>query len=171
LIDKNAIRPHTLLAKIFHWGFILVFIYALTKQLAAVEELNDTALLRFEIIFAALFLLLLAVRYIYMRRTQPTALPETTSRTMKLMARAGHLGMYISLAMIAISGLIIGALFSIGGSEAPGMDAAIGLHEISVVATYGTIALHVAAAFYHRLKGDGIWSSMVPVWKEKAEVE
>ena len=164
---QDKVQNHSLMAKIFHWGFILVFIYALTKQLDNITQLEDHALLRFEIVFAAAFLLLLAVRFVYMRFTRPTALPETTSPTMKFLARAGHLAMYASLALIAISGLMIGAIFSWWGADGPGMGVALGLHEFSVMATYITIGLHVAAALYHRLKGDGIWSAMVPVWTER----
>ena len=104
-----------------------------------------------------------------MRMTMPTALPESTSRAEKLLAKAGHLAMYVSLGMIAVSGLIIAVLFSQGGAGATGMDMALGLHEASVMASYLTIGLHVAAALFHRFKGDGIWTSMVPVWTEKKD--
>ncbi|MCH2078741.1 MAG: cytochrome b/b6 domain-containing protein [Rhodobacteraceae bacterium] len=159
-------KKHGLVARIFHWGFILVFIYALFKQLDNIDQLSEPGLLRFEVIFAAAFLVLLAARYTYMRVTMPSALPEETSVWMKRAARAGHLAMYISLSMIAISGLLIGALYYMGGPDAVGMGIAMFLHENSVLAAYASIALHVAAALFHRLKGDGIWSSMVPVMTE-----
>lgn len=164
--DSDAVKNHSIIAKVFHWGFIIVFLYALSKQLANVDELADAALLRFEVVFAIGFLILLGVRFVYMHKTQPTALPDNTSKRMKLLARLGHLSMYISLAMIAISGLLIGAIYSAGGLSGFGMDAAVGFHELSILATFITIGLHIAAAFYHRLKGDGIWTAMVPVWKE-----
>lgn len=144
----------------------MVFAYGLTKQLDSVDQLSDAALLRFEIVFALVFLALLAIRYAYMHLTRPTALPADTPPMMKKLARLGHLAMYLSLAMIAVSGIVIGALYNAGGARATGMELAIALHEASVTATYATIALHVAAALFHRLKGDGIWSAMVPVWKE-----
>lgn len=164
--ETSQPKDHSLIAKIFHWGFIVVFAYALTKQLGSVGELADTALLRFEVIFAIAFLLLLGVRFAYMHLTRPTALPDTTSPLMKFLARAGHLAMYASLAMIAISGLMIGAIYAYIGPEGFWMDAALGLHEASVMASYVTIGLHVTAALYHRWLGDGIWSTMVPLWKE-----
>lgn len=165
--SNHLIKPHTMIAKIFHWGFIVVFAYALAKQLGSIHELADRSLLRFEIHFAIAFLVLLAARFIYMRLTRPSALPDDTSPTMRMAARLGHLAMYLSLAMIAVSGLMIGWLYSRGGSEAAGMDLALGLHEASVMASYITIGLHIAAALFHRFKGDGIWSTMVPVWTEK----
>ena len=52
---------HSLTAKVWHWGFIVVFIYALTKQLDEVEELEDLELLEAEMIFASIFLVILAM--------------------------------------------------------------------------------------------------------------
>ena len=42
----------------------------------------------------------------------------------------------------------------------------IAVHELAVTASYWLIVVHVAAAVFHRLKQDGVWSSMVPIWKE-----
>lgn len=163
----TTVKPHGILAKVFHWGFIAVFLYALTKQLDSVDQLVDPALLRFEVVFAIAFLVLLAGRFFYMRWAMPTALPDDTPRVMKTMARLGHLAIYGSLAMIAVSGLMIGAAYSISGASGLFMDVSLFLHETSVIAAFAMIALHIAAALFHRLKGDGIWSSMVPVWKER----
>ena len=165
--ETKPITPHSLIAKIFHWGFIVIFAYAIAKQVGNVTDLNDTTLLRFEMVFAIGFLILLAVRYAFMQMTRPTALPDDTPVLVKRMARAGHLAMYVSLAMIAISGLMIGGLFMAGFETGLLISTAIGLHEVSSMASYGFIALHVLAALYHRFKGDGIWSAMVPVWTEK----
>lgn len=159
-------KPHTLLAKAFHWGFIIVFAYAVIKQVGTVTDLSDTALLRFEVFFALGFLGLLVTRFVYMRLTRPTALPETTPRMMKLMARAGHLAIYISLGSIAASGLLIAAVYSMYGAENWMIEPVVWLHETAVTASYLTIGLHISAAVYHRIKGDGIWSAMVPVFKE-----
>ncbi|MDG2453878.1 MAG: cytochrome b/b6 domain-containing protein, partial [Paracoccaceae bacterium] len=117
-------------------------------------------------VFAMGFLALLAVRFTYMRMTMPTALPASTSPRLKVMARAGHLAMYLSLATMAISGLAIGAIYSSGSPEGAGMRIAMFLHENAILVAYLSIGLHIAAAVFHRLTGDGIWSSMVPIWKE-----
>jgi hypothetical protein len=39
-------------------------------------------------------------------------------------------------------------------------------HEFSAVLSYVLIATHVSAAIYSRIKGEGVWSSMVPILKE-----
>ena len=160
------VKNHSLVAKLLHWGFIPVFAYGLAKQVGNVEELADHALLHFEMMFSIAFLVLLLIRYIYMRLTLPTALPEDAPRFIRIAARTGHLAIYISLAMIAISGMAIGFIFRSGSVDGPAMQIALTVHETSVMASYLTIGLHVIAAVYHRFKGDGIWSTMVPVWKE-----
>jgi cytochrome b561 len=160
-------KPHTVLAKTFHWGFIVIFAYAVIKQVGTISDLGDTALLRFEVFFALGFLGLLVARFVYMRLTRPTALPEGTPRMMKLMARAGHLAIYVSLGSIALSGLMIAAVYSMYGPENWMIEPVLWLHESAVAASYLTIGIHISAAVFHRIKGDGIWSAMVPVFKER----
>ena len=153
--------PHGLPAKLFHWGFLGVFIYALSKQIDEVEELEDFALLQTEMVFAALFLLILIARFVYMR-ARPTALPEDTPEQVRFMARAVHLAMYGSIGMIAVSGLLIGGLYWSGIKSGPAMGIVLSLHETAVDVTYVLIAMHVAAALYHRRHDNGIWQSMMP---------
>ena len=47
------------------------------------------------------------------------------------------------------------------------MNIIVGTHEFFVSIIYWLISFHVIAAIYHRLKNDGVWSSMVPIWKER----
>lgn len=63
---------HSITAMIFHWGFVFIFIYGILKQVEDINQLSDISLLKFEIIFAALMLILLIIRYFYMSRTQVT---------------------------------------------------------------------------------------------------
>ena len=65
--------------------------------------------------------------------------------------------------MLPTTGLLIAALFNLG---IEGIDFAIALHEFSASLSYVLIAMHIGAAFYSKLKGEGVWSGMVPVWKE-----
>ena len=158
--------PHSLTAKIIHWGFLGVYAYALSKQVDEVEELENMALLREEIVLAVVFLLLLLARYVYMHSTRPTVLPGDTPKWVQLLAEFVHLGMYLSLAMIAVSGLVIGGLYWSGIKEGTLMGAILLLHEIFFWTSVNLIAVHIAGAVYHRFLGDGVWSSMVPFWKE-----
>ena len=67
---------------------------------------------------------------------------------------------------IAGSGLLIGYFFSLGFKDGFLIEFTVGVHEFFVSAIYWLISIHVIAAIYHRLKNDGVWSSMVPFWKE-----
>ncbi|MEM1229857.1 MAG: cytochrome b/b6 domain-containing protein, partial [Pseudomonadota bacterium] len=155
-------------ARVVHWSFAVLFVYALTKQLDFVEQLEDRALLRFEVAFACVFLVVLFARFVYMRKAGATALPEQTPDLVKLLARACHLGMYAGLSLTALSGIAIGALYGSGTKDGIAMEIVISLHEVSIGASIFLILLHIGAAIMHRRAGDGIWSAMVPFWKEPA---
>ena len=154
------------LAKVFHWGFVALFAYGIAKQVDDISQLEDFALLRFELIFATIMILLLAIRFLYMAKTQTSSLPKETSAFQRLAAKLVHLGMYVLLATIAVSGILIGGIYWIGMKDGLLIEGIIAVHELAVTASYWLIGVHVAAALFHRLKQDGVWSSMVPIWKE-----
>ena len=153
-------------AKAFHWGFVVLFIYGIGKQVDDISLLEDFALLRSELIFALILVLLLAFRFLYMTKTQKSSLPEETSALQKLAAKVVHLGMYASLAAIAISGILIGGIYWMGMKDGLLIEAIVAVHELAVTTSYSLIGLHISAAVFHRFKHDGVWNSMVPVWKE-----
>ena len=66
---------YTLTARIFHWSFVILFAYGIFKQIENINQLEDLALLKFEITFALLFILFLVTRFVYMTRTQKSSLP------------------------------------------------------------------------------------------------
>jgi cytochrome b561 len=101
-----------------------------------------------------------------MAKTQTSSLPEETSAFQRLAAKLVHLGMYVLLATIAVSGILIGGIYWIGMKDGLLIEGIIAVHELAVTASYWLIGVHVAAALFHRLKQDGVWSSMVPIWKE-----
>ena len=79
---------YTLTAKIFHWSFVILFAYGISKQIDNINQLEDLALLKFEIAFALLFILFLVARVVYMKRTQKSSLPPDTPMVQKALARA-----------------------------------------------------------------------------------
>jgi cytochrome b561 len=108
-IETN--KRYSGIAKLLHWGFVILFLYGIAKQLDEINELEDINLLKFEVLFAAVFLILLIFRFIYMKRTQVSSLPEKTSKIQSLAAKSVHYAMYICLAAIALTGLMIGFLY------------------------------------------------------------
>mgnify|MGYP006230859133 FL=1 len=106
---------HTLLGKVLHWGFVLLYAYGIVKQIDDLEQLNDAALLVFEVVFASVFLILVVARYVYMRRFetfQGSVVP--VHRYHKRFARWMHVAMYLCLVLLPLTGLAIAALFSQG---------------------------------------------------------
>ena len=157
---------YSLFAKLLHWGFVVLFAYGIATQINDAADLNYAVVFFDEILFASVFLLLLIIRFAYMRLTQKTALPDETPLIQKKAAYYVHLAMYVTLAGIALSGLLIGLVHVISGLEGMIAEAVIGIHEGRVSLIYWLIGLHIIAALYHRLRRDGVWSAMVPIWTE-----
>ena len=164
--QKNK-KQYSLFAKFWHWGFVLLFIYGVAKQVDEIQQLEDLFFFQFEIVFALLFLFLLAIRFVYMSKTQETSLPDDTSKIQKMAARTVHLGMYTTLAGTAITGLLIGLFYWLGFRQGFFIDFLTAIHSFVVNTVYWLVGIHIVAAIYHRLKKDGVWSSMVPFLKEK----
>ena len=125
-----------------------------------------TALLQFEILFASVFLLLVVIRYGYMRRFetfQGSVVP--VHRYHKRFARHVH-AMYLCLVLLPVTGLAIAWLFTQGHGRGC-LDHGGGDWSARLLRRpEALIAVHVAAALYSRVKGEGVWTSMVPVFTE-----
>ena len=75
--------------------------------------------------------------------------------------------MYFCLILLPLTGLIIAGLFTRGIKDGSAQEVALSVHEFSASLSYLLIALHVGAAIYSRLKGEGVWTSMVPILAEE----
>ncbi len=160
-------NTHTFPAKTLHWGFIILYSYGIFKQIDDISELEDSGLLAFEVAFASLFLIIVLIRYFYMRRFETfLGASEPIPVAHKFLAKSIHISMYLCLVTLPLSGLLIAGLFTQGVEDGAMQDLAISLHEFSADLSYILIAIHVGAALYSRIKGEGVWTSMVPIWKE-----
>ena len=163
---EHSKTQYSFLAKVLHWCFVILFAYGIYKQVEDVNQLEDISFLKSEIVFALIFLFLLSFRFFYMTKTQKSSLPVNTSKSQKLAVKVVHFSMYVSLAGIACSGLIIGYLFWLDLNNSFLIVLVIWVHEFLVSVIYWLISIHVVAAIFHRLQKDGVWNSMVPLWKE-----
>ena len=160
-------ESHTFLAKLIHWTFIPLYAYGIFKQVDDIDSLEDRALLIFETIFASVFLLIVILRFTYMRRFKTFhGATHTPHRIHTFIAKSVHRGMYTALILLPLSGLIIAAFYSQDIKTGPLQDGALAVHEFSATLSYVMIVTHVSAAIYSRIKGEGVWSSMVPILKE-----
>ena len=157
-------NSHTPLAKFIHWTFTVLYAYGIFKQVEDLEELEDVSLLNFEIFFAIVFLIIVLLRYFYMKDVKTLlGAHDEMHKGHLFIAKATHRLVYLSLIMLPTTGLLIAGMLA---ADIPGMQFAIGLHEFSAFLSYVTIALHVGASLYSRFKGEGVWNGMVPLWKE-----
>ena len=166
--DKFEKPKYSFLAMFLHWCFVILFAYGIYKQVDDISQLEDISFFRAEIMFASVFLLFLVFRFFYMTKTQKTSLPDNVPKYQKFAAKFVHFSMYACLVGIAGSGLLIGYFYSLGFRDEFLVTIIIGAHEFFVSVIYWLISIHVIAAIYHRLKNDGVWSSMVPIWKERS---
>ena len=137
------------------------------KQLDDLSQLEDAGLLYFEVVFSILFLFIVILRYLYMKKYE-TFLGASKAVPMahQYLGKAVHISMYLCLALLPLSGLLIAGLYSLGLKDGILQGIAVGIHEFSASLSYLLIIIHVVGAVYSRMKGEGIWTSMVPVWKE-----
>ena len=165
---------HTKFAKFIHWTFILLYLYGIVKQVNELEDLEENQLLLFEIAFATVFLIIVILRYSYMRRFKTfQGATEPVHIVHYYFARIVHRAMYACFILLPLTGLIIAGLYTQGFNEnaTPDeeqtiMDIVLDLHGAVADLSYMLIILHIGAAIYSRIKGEGVWSSMVPVLKE-----
>ena len=165
-------------AKIIHWSFVGLYLYGIVKQVDDLSSLEDAKLLWFEVGFATLFLVIVLARYFYMRRfetLQGATVPVHVVH--KRFARAVHISMYLCLIMLPVTGLMIAGLYSQGYRDATPdepqtvMDIVLDLHGAAADLSYVLIILHIFAAVYSRIKGEGVWSSMVPLLNKETPTE
>ena len=160
-------HPHTILARIIHWTFIPLYVYGIVKQVDDISQLEDRSLLMFEVLFATIFLVIVVLRFGYMRRFETfLGASEPVPIVHTLLAKTIHRLMYLSLIMLPLTGLMIAGLFAQGTVDGLQQNIALSLHEFAASLSYVLIIIHIFAAIYSRIKGDGVWSSMVPVLKE-----
>ena len=88
-------------------------------------------------------------------------------------ARSVHKAMYACFILLPLTGLMIAGLYNQGytinatpDEEQTVMDVVLDFHGLVAEISYLLIILHIGAAIYSRIKGEGVWSSMVPILKE-----
>jgi len=166
---STAMNSHTFLAKTIHWTFSILYAYGIFKQVDDLDQLEDPSLLNFEILFALIFLVIVMLRFLYMKDVKTLLGSHYEIHKGHLfIAKATHRLLYFSLIMLPTTCLLIAGMFNSG---TPGMRIAISLHEFAAFLSYITIGIHVAASLYSRFKVEGIWNAMVPIWQESRKNE
>ena len=50
-VDQYKKAKFSSTAKLMHWGFVLLFVYGLLNQIDSLNQLEDSSLLKFELVF------------------------------------------------------------------------------------------------------------------------
>ena len=139
-------QTHTKLAKTIHWTFSILYAYGILKQVEDLDELEDPSLLNFEIFFAVVFLVIVMLRFFYMKDAKTLlGAHDEIHKGHLFIAKATHRLVYVSLIMLPTTGLLIAGMLA---ADIPGMQIAIGLHEFSAFLSYVTIAIHVLSLIH-----------------------
>ena len=168
-------QSQTTFAKFLHWGFVILYVYGIFKQVNELDELEEKKILLFEILFASIFLIIVIVRYSYMRSFKTfLGASKPVHVVHYYFARSIHRAMYACFILLPLSGLIIAGLYTQGytvnatpDEQQTIMDIALDLHGLVADISYLLIFIHILAAIYSRIKGEGVWSSMVPIFNEE----
>ena len=106
------------------------FTYGVVNQVDEIGELDSSYRLMWEMVFTMIFLSLLLFRCIYMRSARATMPQLDMRKNLILLARTVHLGIYASLALIAVTGLIIGGLYYSGIKDGLMLEGVLLSHEV-----------------------------------------
>ena len=162
-------KTHTKTSKFIHWTFSLLYAYGIFKQVEELDQLNNPSILMVEIVFAGIFLGIVFIRYFYMKDVDTLLGAKVEIPKGHLfIAKTIHRLVYLTLILLPTTGLIIAALFAY---SLPGINFAVAIHEFSAFLSYALIGIHIVASIYSRLKGEGVWDAMVPIWKEKEKID
>ena len=108
-------QTHTKLAKTIHWTFSILYAYGILKQVEDLDELEDPSLLNFEIFFAVIFLVIVMLRFFYMKDAKTLlGAHDEMHKGHLFIAKATHRLVYFSLIMLPATGLLIAALHNAG---------------------------------------------------------
>lgn len=160
---EKPLPLHSAVGRILHWVTGLLILYGFATGVPNIRRLSEPGLVYTETVFALFLGVLLAIRYIWMKKYNggATRLPNAASKKQKKMVWIGHTAIYASLAGVIISGLLIAAVFVYLPSGTLLLNLFVALHLTSVFLAGVLMAGHVAFALYHKywLK-DGIMETM-----------
>ncbi|MEO0635135.1 MAG: cytochrome b/b6 domain-containing protein [Pseudomonadota bacterium] len=173
---KTVAKSHGFVTRTIHWLSAALVVYGYVKGLDNVSQLNDPALLRFEVLFALVLGAVFALRWVWTNCfAGATRLPQDAPRWEQVASRLVHSGLYIAVFAIVLSGLGIALGFSVPVLGGLFLSAMLAFHEASLVALPVLLVLHIAGAVWHKLvRRDGVMESMTgrlpPAFARSAEV-
>lgn len=168
------------ISRLFHWGMALLILLTIPAGLLMVQQgigrgLQD-ALFLYHKNVGVLLLVLVVARLIWRMRNPAPPLPASLTAPQAMIAELTHWLLYALLFIVPLAGYIrvraggfpIEMLDRLGVPHlVPRSDAlaeiAKTVHYFSGLAIAGLLAMHIAAALFHRIvKRDGVFERMWP---------
>ena len=168
-------------ARLLHWIIVLLVVVQIPLGIAMTSEpLADVANPFFVVHkgMGAVLLFLVVARIVWRLTHRPPPFPSYMPEREQGMANAGHIGMYVFLLVMTVSGYVytVGDSFPIELLDAIGIPPLIPpmpqvavimhvVHQFAVIALVGLIAGHVAMVLRHQLiDGNPEMRRMWPPW-------
>lgn len=182
-MSSNESRlDYTVAQKVVHWLLAMLLLIDLTVaqafggQLPLAERLQNR---EGHAAVGTIILTLLIIRIILRLRNGAPAFPETMPAWQKMAASFTHIGFYVLLAFIVVSGMFTAdyatnplnwfGVFDIaimGNTSEKAFHSVRLWHELATKILIVMIVIHVLAAFYHGLVAkDGRLTRMLMFWK------
>ena len=165
----NNLTEYGFISKAFHWLSAAALVVQIPLGFYLVDlDFNETRLTieSIHVVIGLSIFYLTILRLIYKIFNPTPSLGNSIFPGQRFIAKIVHLSMYLLLSLTALSGILIGILYWFGLKNGILIDYVIYVHEFIINLLYLFITIHIFAAIYHRLKRDGVWSSMVPFLKE-----
>lgn len=156
------VKPHGFVTKGIHWASAGLIGYGYFKGLENVSQLADPSVLMFEVTFALLLGALFLFRFFWTKKIAGTSrLPVSAPKWEHLASKAVHLGLYVSVFGIVLTGLGIALGYSVPVLGGMFLGAMIGLHEVALSVMPALLLIHIAGALWHKVvRRDGVLESM-----------
>jgi cytochrome b561 len=173
---------YTTLSRVFHWGMAILILATIPVGLLMVQQgigrSLQNALFLFHKNVGVLLLVLAVARLIWRWRNPAPKLPSTLPAWQVKAAHTTHMALYGLLFLVPLAGYVrvraggfpIESLDALGlPTLVPRSDAlaaiAKSVHYYSGAAMGIIIAVHIAAALYHRIqRKDGVFARMWPIF-------
>ena len=155
-------EPHGFVTRTIHWLAAGLLVFGYVKGLDNVAQLSDPALFQLEVLYALGLGALFIIRLFWTKAVAgETRLPSDAPSWEHKASRAVHLGLYVSVFGIILTGLGIALTFSIPELSGFALSGMVFLHEVFLNVMPVLLATHIAGALWHRVvRRDDVLESM-----------
>lgn len=158
----TAARPHGFVTRGIHWVSAGLIGFSYLKGLDSVSQLADPAVFQREVWIALAIGVLFLVRLVWTKAVAgSTRLPDDAPRWEHWASRMVHIGLYVGVFAIVLSGLAIALGYATPALGGLFLAAALGVHEVALAIFPLLLLIHIAGALWHKLiRRDGVLESM-----------